>query len=445
MLWLVAGLALLLASTVFLIYSVIRQQRPTPLQVYGYIWEAVRNYALYPELIGTWEQWRAHGGEIATAADAVRLANEMLKPLNDPYTMALTADQQQLFSRWETTEAIGVGVRIAAGYENTDAESCSQKREVTGVSCQFPTIVSVINNSPAAAAGIVAGDVIVAIDDWSTSGRPLAEILSRMHGKNRASITLSIERDGKKREVSLKRAFVTMPTAWSRMLAHDVGYLRISNFGSWVYHYATKEAGRLKKARAVVLDLRDNPGGDINTALRLCAMFSRHAVLTRMESRLIGGEGCTTKTVRLEPLAGMVEVLDTGSYPQDHIELPSCWFDGKPLVVLVNENTASAAELFAGAMRDGVGATVLGARTFGKGVFQHTINLPHCGVSIRVTSGKFFCPNGDWAGDGARDKRGIEPSVSVPTQSKLFDIGWDSDLQLQAAVHLLEQKLNDGR
>jgi carboxyl-terminal processing protease len=444
MLWLAVGLALLLASIVFLTYSVVWRQQPTPLQVYGYIWEALRNYALYPELIGSWEQWRAHG-DPATTADAVRLANEMLKSLNDPYTMALTTEQQQQFTRWETTEAIGVGVRIAAGYEDTDAESCSQKGERTGVSCQFPTIVSVLNNSPAAEAGIIAGDLIVAVDGWSTSGKPLSEILSRMHGKNRASITLSIEHDGRQQDVLLKRRFVAVPTAWSRMLDHDVGYLRLSNFGSWSYHSATVEAERLKKARAVVVDLRDNPGGDISTTLRLCAMFTRQAVLTHMESRLIGGDGCTKKTVRLETLAGMVEGADGRSYPQDQIMLPSCWFEGKPIVVLVNENTASAAELFAGALRDGIGATVLGARTFGKGVFQHTINLPQCAVTVRVTSGKFFCPNGDWAGDGARDKRGIEPSVSVATQSKVFDIGSDRDLQLQAAVHILEQKLNGGR
>jgi carboxyl-terminal processing protease len=418
------------------------QHQSTPAYDYEQIWNKLNEQLYDPTQLQPWETWRErHLHKLTGRAEVVKYANEMLEPLHDPYTIVISPEQDGTDVNWDTFNFVGVGVSIATAYQDVSQEACAAASARTGASCRYPTITGVTHNSPAAAAGLKATDVITAIDGWDTAGKPLGEVMQRLRGqdKDRGYVTLTVERNGVRNSFRLKRDYLKVPTAWSRMIGDDIGYLRIANFSFWSEEYAVRAAWALAKAKAIIVDVRDNPGGELIKGIRLCALFMHEGYVTTTHQRQGGTDLYKTAHFKIsrsglmQEVDGMVDYVDTPN-------LPASMFAGLPLVVLVNENTASSAELFTGGISESAGATIIGAQSFGKGVCQLAFSLPD-GNRLKVTTGRFYTPSGHWLGDGSRNRHGFQPHIVVTTQSKLFDMGSDDDETVSEAVNHLRKRL----
>ncbi|HEY3494835.1 MAG TPA: S41 family peptidase [Polyangiaceae bacterium] len=255
-------------------------------------------------------------------------------------------------------------------------------------STDFVTIIAPIEGSPAERAGIRPGDRIVAIDGQSVRGKSPIDLVRAMRGDPGTKVLLTIRRDGVDKFVyfTLVRRVISVASIASRLLDGDVAYLRVKTFQSGTHAEFLDHLGRLRaqargQLRGVVLDLRNNPGGLVNEASALADEF------------LAGGTIFTTR--RRGQVVDEVRANASGSFRKG------------PLAVLVNEFSASASELVAGALHDQQRATVVGAPTFGKGSVQTIVDLPG-GAGLRLTTLRYYTPNGS-----AIQARGVKPDVLV--------------------------------
>jgi len=165
----------------------------SPADRFHQIWEIATANFYDPARMGNWDAWLTKfDGQIRSEADALRCANEMLKSLNDPYTIVLGPQDPKDGVCWETGECVGVGIRLLTAYENVSVQTCKQNSSLTGASCRYPTIAGVIYNSPAAQANLKAGDKIVSIDDIDTAGKPMTVLMKALHGKHGSKVKLEI-------------------------------------------------------------------------------------------------------------------------------------------------------------------------------------------------------------------------------------------------------------
>jgi carboxyl-terminal processing protease len=249
--------------------------------------------------------------------------------------------------------------------------------------------VQVFEGSPADRAGIVPGDTIVAVDGESIAGESSAEATSKIKGPEGTEVTLGV-RDGesdKVRELRLVRAEVALPNVSSRVEPVDgrrLGYVRMLSFSEGSHGQLAEAVGKVQRegAEGILLDLRGNPGGLLDEAVLSASLFLPEGdVVVRTESRAQGDS-----------------VHETVGDP-----LPE-----RPVVVLIDRGTASAAEILAAALADNADAPVVGTRSFGKGVFQQEEGLSNAGA-LKLTVGEYFTPDG---ANLARS-RGIHPDVRV--------------------------------
>lgn len=250
-------------------------------------------------------------------------------------------------------------------------------------------VASVFHRSPAERAGIEPGDVIVSVEGESIAGQSSSEATNRIKGPEGTQVTIGL-RDGKSgrtRELTLTRAEVTLPNVSGKVEkvgGHELGYVRLLSFSEGAHaqlrHAARKVEG--KGAEGIVLDLRGNPGGLLEEAVLCASVFLPEGeVVVSTDSRTQGRT--VHKTVG-------------GNLPR------------RPLVVLIDRGTASAAEILAAALADDGGAEVVGTRSFGKGVFQEEENLAN-GGALKLTVGEYFTPKGV----NLAESHGIHPDVKV--------------------------------
>jgi len=251
-------------------------------------------------------------------------------------------------------------------------------------------VVTAIDDTPAAHAGIKTGDYISAIDGTSIQGMPLNEAVERMRGAENSKVTLTILRTGEKKplELTLTRAVIRVESVKYEKKG-DVGYIRITSFSEKTDAGVKKAVADLKKQlgpnlRGYVLDLRNDPGGLLDQAIAVSDDF------------LVGGEIVSTRGRKPE---------DTQRYNAR----PGDIADGKPIVVLINEGTASASEIVAGALQDHKRATVIGVTSFGKGSVQTIIPLGgQHGGALRLTTARYYTPSGR-----SIQATGIAPDIAV--------------------------------
>jgi carboxyl-terminal processing protease len=254
----------------------------------------------------------------------------------------------------------------------------------------FVAVESPIEDSPAFGADILPGDWILKVDGWSTKGQPLNDVVGRIKGDADTPVTLEIGRKGKAPfNVTLVRKVIVVKAVKAKLLEDGVGYVRISDFTEMMDLF-DKEAGALleKGAKALVIDLRFNPGGLLGECVRLCDRFLDEGVI----------------------------VSTRGKIPQDAQKVEAKKGDTLPpipLVVLVNEGSASASEIFTGAMKDHKRGTIVGARTFGKGLVQTTFPLGD-GSAFKLTTAMYFTPSGvNVNRDPGKKDFGIEPDLRI--------------------------------
>ncbi|MFV3331493.1 S41 family peptidase [Pseudomonas sp. NY15437] len=273
----------------------------------------------------------------------------------------------------------------------------------------FVKVISPIDDTPAAAAGIQPGDLIVKIDGKPTKGQSMNEAVDSMRGKAGSPITLTIVRGGGKPfDVELKRAIIKVKSVRSQMLEPGYGYLRITQFQVNTGEETVKALSKLRndnkgKLKGLVLDLRNNPGGVLQSAVEVADAFLTKGLIVYTKGRIPNSE------------------LRFSADPAD----PS---DGVPLVVLINGGSASAAEIVAGALQDQKRAILMGTDSFGKGSVQTVLPLNN-DRALKLTTALYYTPNGR-----SIQAQGITPDIEVERakvtrEQSDFDGFKEADLQ----------------
>jgi len=280
-------------------------------------------------------------------------------------------------------------------------------------------VVSPIDDTPAAKAGVLPGDYISFIDDEAVMGLNLSEAVDKMRGKIDTKVKLTILREGATEplELTVVRANIKIRSGKGRAEGDDVGYLRLTQFNERTTSQMREEFARIKKElpnlRGLVLDLRNNPGGLLDEAVSVSDAF------------LTGGEIVSTRerdpshTKRYSAKEGDELV------PQNI-----------PIVVLVNSGSASASEIVAGALQDHKRAIVMGVKTFGKGSVQTVIPLPEHGA-MRLTTARYYTPSGH-----SIQAKGIVPDIIVE-QAKIEPLKQNDKMRMEADLRKRLENLED--
>jgi carboxyl-terminal processing protease len=252
-------------------------------------------------------------------------------------------------------------------------------------------VVTPIDDTPASRAGILAGDIITAIDGESTQGLTLAQAVDKMRGAIGTSVNLTVLRGSSKdtREFKITRDRIQIRAVRHRMEGDDIGYIRITQFNEQTYEGVKAAIAKFQaevpadKLRGYILDLRNNPGGLLDQSISVSNAF------------LDRGEIVSTRGRNAEET-------------QRYNARPGDLSKGKPVVVLINGGSASASEIVAGALQDHKRATIIGTRSFGKGSVQTIIPLGQNNGALRLTTARYYTPSGR-----SIQAKGIEPDIQI--------------------------------
>ena len=258
-----------------------------------------------------------------------------------------------------------------------------------GMENGFVKVIAPIDDTPAARAGIQAGDLIIRIDGKPVKGMTLSDAVTVMRGEPGTTIDLTVVRESEEKpfDVTIKRAVIKVDSVKSRMLEPGFAYLRITQFQSHTGDDVLEALEDLKsqdkgKLQGLVLDLRNNPGGVLNAAVEVADDFLTNGRIVYTQGRIQSAD------------------MSFNASPDDFI-------DGAPMVVLVNGGSASASEIVAGALQDHKRAVIMGSQTFGKGSVQTILPLRD-GAAIKLTTARYYTPNGR-----SIQAEGIVPDVFV--------------------------------
>jgi carboxyl-terminal processing protease len=363
---LAAGLAL--GASVTLSSGVLADKTAAP-NTAALPYEDLQNFVRVMELVKK--------GYVEPVDDKTLLNNAMRGMLEglDPHSAYLSGDDFQSFETSIKGEFGGLGIEV----QMQDG---------------LVKVISPIDDTPAARAGIQPGDYIVKIDDQPVKGLTLAEAVDKMRGKPGTGIVLTVAREGSNQPLTfdLKREVVKLVSVRSRMLEPGYGYVRISSFNQRTGESFENELSKLVSGaegglKGVVLDLRNNPGGSLDEAIRVADALLDKGTIVSVRSR--------------DPS----ENREFSARPGDMLK-------GSPIVVLVNSGSASAAEIVAGALQDDRRALLLGAKTFGKGSVQTVMRISD-ESAVKLTTARYYTPSGR-----SIQALGIDPDITV-TQLKL--------------------------
>lgn len=284
----------------------------------------------------------------------------------DPHSSYLNTEQFQELRIGTSGEFGGLGIEV-------------------GMEDGFVRVVSPIDDTPAARAGMQSGDLIIRLDDKPVKGLELNEAVKLMRGKPGSDIVLTVVREGEDRplNITLTRAVIQVTSVKNRILEEGYGYVRVSHFQTKTPTDMIKAIEKMQiegEMKGLVLDLRNNPGGVLSAAVGISDAFLNDGLIVYTDGR--------EDDSRLRYSASRGDILD-----------------GAPLVILVNGGSASASEIVAGAMQDHNRGVVMGSKTFGKGSVQTIQNLPN-GGAVKLTTARYFTPSGR-----SIQAQGIEPDI----------------------------------
>lgn len=321
----------------------------------------------------------------------------LLAGLGDPYTYYYSPDEFSEMWADDQGEYAGVGIQISASY-------------IT----QLCTITRIFSSSPAETAGLHKGDVITKVDDLDVTAATLNDAVNIMRGEVGKSVHVQVLRGDTLLDFDIPRAVVHVNWVSSCMLDDHVGYILLYEFsGDCAARFQEQlDALREKGATALVVDLRDNPGGWIDDAVKLADIFLPEETITYLEDRS-GKRDYYTAT------AGALDL---------------------PLVLLMNENSASSSEILAGALQDYGIATIVGTQSYGKGVVQYVLPVGNDGEGLQVTAAQYYTPKGR-----SIHKVGITPDVEAVLpqgDTTVYGLGDLTDAQLKKAYDIALEKLD---
>ena len=314
----------------------------------------------------------------------VQAISGMLSGL-DPHSAYLDADALKELQDGIRGEFGGLGIEV-------------------GVEEGFIKVISPIEGTPAFRAGVQAGDLIVRIDETPAKGMPLEEAVKRMRGKPATKVTLTLARKGEQQPivVTLTREIIRVQSVRSKMVEPGYAYLRVTQFQGDTAKSVVEHLGRLGKdgkPKGLVLDLRSDPGGLLNSAIGVSAAFLPEGVTVVTTN---GRMPDAHREYRAAP-----GDYTHGRFSGDALRALPSWAREVPMVVLVNGGSASASEIVAGALQDHKRAVIMGTRTFGKGSVQTTLPLSNS-AAIKLTTARYYTPSGR-----SIQAKGIDPDFVV--------------------------------
>jgi carboxyl-terminal processing protease len=426
----------------------------TPVELYHRTWEAAQRSIFDPKDLHDWKQWEhKFDSEIVTDEDAVKRANEMLASAKDRYTMLLNKEQADAERRQMEGKFIGIGITFDFQVtEDGELVVKDGKPVATTDANGYPVIDTVIENSPAAKAGIESGDALKRITKdgqvVDIANKPLSEVVQTLRGKEGEKVDVVVLRNGTDVPLTITREAVVQKSVETKMLDNGIGYLRLKGFDQYKnLDEVTEGLKQLDAAKGIIFDLRGNPGGLVPNAISISSLFVEKGTLVVIKSRLNSDPEdpqYTTTTYRVEGEKLVTETTRTdreGTKTEERARAPYM-LRGRPVIILTDGGTASASEMTTGALRDNNVAEVLGERSVGKGIGQSVMPWVN-GTMLHITSLRYYTPSGKWLGDGGNTIKdgGIEPDHKVKAMKKRFKHGSKDDNQLQAAVDLMGAKL----
>ena len=318
--------------------------------------------------------------------------NGVLQSL-DPYSAYMSPDLFKSMQTESRGEFGGLGIEI-------------------GMEAGVVKVIAPIADTPAEKAGIKAGDYIVRINEEQVQGKTLMEAVKLMRGPVGSSIELSVRRKGVKKSITfnIQRQIIEVKSVESEILgiSKNIGYIRLKSFNENSDRQFIKKIKNFEKQKLIgyIIDLRNNPGGLLNQAVTITDFFLEEGEIVSTKGRRI------SETRKFFAKAG------------DGIK-------GKPVIVLINNGSASASEIFAGALKDHKRAIILGENSYGKGSVQSIIPLKN-GGGIRLTISKYYLPSGE-----SISEVGVSPDILVKEQNQ-FEFNTDNDNQLNYAIKLFQ-------
>ena len=316
--------------------------------------------------------------------------------LGDDYSEYFTKEEMEEFKTETEGNYVGIGIYMA--YNTKD---------------NTIVVLTPIEGSPAEKVGILPGDVIKKVDGVEYTGEDFDKIASYIKGKEGTAVKVAIERDGREIEFEVERKKIELYPIKSEVLENSIGYIQVTSFDDKCAEEFKEKYIELSKEniKGLIIDLRDNGGGIVQEALKISDYaLEKGDVILRTKDKE-GNEKVEKSTKK--PIITI------------------------PVVILTNENTASASEIVAAALKENGKATILGEKTFGKGVIQELITL-NDGSGIKITTEEYYTPN-----KNKINKVGITPDkeVSLPEEIETsYNIERKDDTQLQEAIKVLNNK-----
>ena len=333
-------------------------------------------------------------GEIDDEAIEEGILDGLLSALDDDYAAYYTAEEMEELLEENSGEYAGIGISITM---NDDG---------------YPTVYKVFDGTPAQEAGIQVNDIIIeagGVTDFET----LDDVVAVVRGEAGTTVDITILRGDEEISLTVERQNIEVETVTYEMLDDNIGYIAISEFDTVTEEQFENALEDLldQGMEAVIFDLRDNPGGQLDTVVAMADAVLPEGVI-----------------VTIEDASGEVE--SEMSDEENKLEIP--------IVCIINENSASASEVFVGALKDYGVATVVGETSYGKGIVQTLWQLSD-GSGIKFTTAYYYTPNGTCI-----HGIGIEPDIEVSLPEDAYDDGIldeDEDTQLSAAIEVLEEEL----
>lgn len=350
------------------------------------------------ELLGQMELY--YYEDIDTEELTNGLYKGLFEGLGDPYSVYYTKEEYDSMMASTSGTYCGIGAVL------------SQDMKTMQV-----TVLHVYKDTPADKAGLKDGDTILKVDDIEATSMELSELVTNIRGDKGTKVHLEVYREGEKDklEYDIERDKVEVPTVEYEMLENNVGYIQITEFAEPTETQFTEAVNALQAQgmQAMIVDLRDNPGGYLSAVTEILDDILPEGITVYTEDKYGKRQNYT-------------------SDDEHRIEIP--------MAVLINENSASAAEIFAGAIKDYDYGTLIGTKSFGKGIVQ-TVKQLKDGSAIKLTTAKYYTPNGNYI-----HEVGIEPDVELEyeyTGDTNEDYDKSQDNQIQKALEILESDVQN--
>ena len=358
----------------------------------------------YTDLVKTLETFKAmikqkYIGEVDEEQMIEGAIKGFVEGLGDPYTEYLPKEEMAEFTEETSGQYVGIGVYLT-----------NDKTTNTIL------VVGIMNGSPALDAGMQAGDIIEKVNDVTYTGETMDDAIKVLKGEEGTSAKVTVLRDGKEIDLTVTRKKITVEHVSSNMVEDNIAYLQVDSFDSGVAELFKNKITDIKNqgAKGIIIDLRSNGGGIVDEATGIADLF-----LKKGETILITKSKTENEQLTVSKNDPIIEDI--------------------PVIVLVNEGTASASEILAGALKDKYpNTTIVGMKTYGKGVIQTLYSLSD-GSGLKITTEEYYTPN-----HNKINKEGITPDVEVDLTKNSegkYETEFDKDAQVKKAIETIKTKI----